>query len=149
MQTRTKTNMIILHCSATKEGANFKASDIKKWHKQQGWSDIGYHYIIDLDGTIEEGRDIRYVGAHCSGKNATSVGICYVGGCDKDMKTKDTRTPQQKQAMYVLVQYLMNKYNLNIDQVHCHNEYAQKDCPSFRINQFRAEYAVYHNTKTY
>lgn len=140
MQVRKSTKQIILHCSATKAGQNFKAADIRKWHKQQGWADIGYHYVIDLDGTIEPGRDEKYVGAHVTGQNANSIGICYIGGLDTTGKTKDTRTQQQKEAMFSLVKKLLNRYGLTINQVHCHNEYAAKDCPSFGIDQFRAEY---------
>ena len=73
---------------------NFNANDIDRWHKQKGWKGIGYHYVILLDGTVEQGRELEAVGAHCSGHNAHSVGICYIGGISKDGKPKDTRTPQ-------------------------------------------------------
>lgn len=85
MNRRKSTTMIIIHCSATREGQDIKAKTIKQWHKARGFSDIGYHYIIDLDGTIEKGRDESLVGAHCIGKNAISIGICYVGGCDSKL----------------------------------------------------------------
>ena len=58
-------NKIILHCSATKEGQEFDVNDIRDWHKQRGFTDVGYHYVIKLDGTIQEGRNIRTIGAHC------------------------------------------------------------------------------------
>ena len=64
MNRRKATTMIILHCSATREGQDVKAADIKHWHKDRGFDDIGYHYVIDLDGTIEKGRDEALVGAH-------------------------------------------------------------------------------------
>lgn len=140
MNRRKSTTMIILHCAATPEGKDYKASDIKKWHKQRGFQDIGYHYVIDLDGTIEKGREESLVGAHCIGKNAISLGICYVGGCDKNMKPKDTRTAEQKQAMEYIVHSLLQKYKLHISNVHCHNEFVAKACPSFDINTFRKEY---------
>lgn len=136
-----KINEIILHCSATPEGKDFKAKDIRKWHKDKGWQDIGYHFVVDLDGTIEPGRDIDKVGAHCLNHNASSVGVCYIGGCDKQMNAKDTRTQAQKDALLDLVFLLMQQYHLNINQVHCHNEYElKKACPSFAISQFREEY---------
>lgn len=143
MQTRKQTNMIILHCSATREGQDIKAATIKKWHVQdKHWEDIGYHYVIDLDGTIENGRREDLVGAHCSGHNSTSIGICYIGGCDKNMKPKDTRTQQQKQSMYNLCKELMIKYHIPITDVHVHNEFdTGKACPSFSISQFRAEFS--------
>lgn len=135
-------NSIILHCSATQEGQNFKASDIDKWHKQQGWNCIGYHYVIDLDGKIETGRPIEQIGAHCKGHNSYSIGICYIGGVDKKNKEKDTRTEAQKESMYKLVKELMSKYHIDITSVHTHNEYDNKKaCPSFTIYQFRAEFS--------
>ena len=86
MNRRKSTTMIIIHCSATREGQDIKAKTIKQWHLRRGFADIGYHYIIDLDGTIEKGRDESLVGAHCVGKNAISIGVCYIGGCDKNLK---------------------------------------------------------------
>lgn len=145
-----KINEVILHCSATPEGKDFKAKDIRKWHKEKGWQDIGYHYVIDLDGTIEPGRDIDKIGAHCLNHNANSIGVCYIGGCDKNMQAKDTRTQAQKDALLDLVFLLLQQYHLTINKVHCHNEYEMKKaCPSFTISQFREEYkrAFDHETK--
>lgn len=87
-------NEIIIHCSDTKEGLDFNANDIDRWHKQKGWKRIGYHYVILLNGTIEQGRELEAVGAHTKGHNAHSIGICYIGGLDKNGKPKDTRTRQ-------------------------------------------------------
>ena len=145
MKQRLKTNKIILHCSATKEGKDYKAADIKKWHLQQKWEDIGYHFVLDLDGTIETGRDERMIGAHTSGQNSDSIGICYVGGCDNNMKPKDTRTKEQKQSMYSLVYKLLTKYKLNLSNVYCHNQFANKACPSFSIGTFKQEYLDWLN----
>ena len=142
MKKRTKTTKIILHCSATPEGKDYKAADIDRWHKQQKWECIGYHYVIDIDGTIEDGRPIDMIGAHCSGYNSESVGICYIGGCDKNMKAKDTRTEAQKQSMYKLVKELLEKYKLPSTQVYTHNVLCgfSKACPSFKLEDFRKEY---------
>lgn len=97
-------NEIILHCAATPEGKEFYAADIEKWHKQKGYLKIGYHYVIDLDGTIEAGRPEPEVGAHCAGHNAHSIGICTIGGMDeKNKHAKDTRTLPQNQALFTLV----------------------------------------------
>ena len=78
-------NEIIVHCTATEAGQDFKAADIKRWHtatppKGNGWKDIGYHYVVDLDGTIEAGRPIDQVGAHCKNHNNNTIGVVYVGG---------------------------------------------------------------------
>ena len=81
-----KINKIIIHCSATPEGREVSVDTIRKWHLKRRFSDIGYHYVIGLDGTIHKGRPIEKVGAHCSYENIGSIGICYVGGMSKDMK---------------------------------------------------------------
>ena len=101
---------IVIHCTATKEGQSFRAADIDRWHRQRGWKMIGYNYVIGLDGKIEEGRPLTMNGAHCTGWNDHSIGIVYVGGLDKDGKPKDTRTFEQKIAMHLLVERLMEKY---------------------------------------
>ena len=94
-------NKIIVHCSATREGENFEVAEIRKWHVEgRGWSDIGYHFYIDLYGQIHKGRDIAKMGAHCKGQNRNSIGICYCGGVEADGKTpKDTRLECQKEAL--------------------------------------------------
>jgi len=91
-------NEIIVHCSATREGQHIPVETIKKWHVEgRGWTDIGYHFYVELDGTIKKGRDIDRSGAHTKGHNRNSIGICYCGGVEADGKTpKDTRTPDRK-----------------------------------------------------
>ena len=122
-------NKIIEHCSATKEGKAFTANDITRWHKQRGFATIGYHYVVLLDGTIQQGRAEMVMGAHCKGYNANSIGICYIGGLDENGKSKDTRTPEQKKALLELLKRLKKDYpNATI---HGHREFANKDCPCF------------------
>lgn len=129
-----KIDYIIIHCSATKEGQDFKAKDIDQWHKQRGYNKIGYHYVIDLDGTVETGRHENEVGAHCKGYNSNSIGICYIGGLDRNLSVKDTRTQAQKDAMWELVIKLLSKYpNAN---VYGHNEFNKgKACPCFDVKK--------------
>ena len=99
-----KIDKIIIHCAATPEGRDVKTETIKSWHvKGNGWSDIGYHFVIELDGVVKTGRPLHRAGAHTKGHNATSIGICYVGGIDKDKKPKDTRTEAQRKAMDQLI----------------------------------------------
>ena len=129
-----KINEIIIHCSATPEGRNVTITDIEAWHKQRGFSEIGYHYVIYLDGSVHIGREESKVGAHCLGHNANSIGVCYIGGVAKDGKTaKDTRTEAQKVALRNLVANLKRKYPSA--SVHGHNEVAAKDCPSFDVQK--------------
>jgi N-acetylmuramoyl-L-alanine amidase len=130
-------NKIILHCTATPEGRETTVDDIRKWHKAQGWSDIGYHYVVYLDGTIHKGRPINIVGAHTQGHNSGSIGVTYVGGIDKmTLKPKDTRTDKQKEAMHEFLMEQMLIYK--VATLHGHNEFAPKACPSFDVQK---EYA--------
>ena len=125
-------NRIILHCSATPEGKDFTVADIDRWHKQRGWQGIGYHYVVYRDGSIHNGRDIAVAGAHTSGYNKDSIGICYIGGVAADGKTpKDTRTAEQIVALRELVDKLKKQYPQAT--IHGHYEFANKACPSFKI----------------
>ena len=124
---------IIIHCTATIEGKDFRAKDIDKWHKQRGWKGIGYHYVIDLDRTIEKGRPESEIGAHTVGHNRYSIGVVYVGGLDKNGKPKDTRTEEQKEALLEILRQLLSKYPKAT--IHGHNEFAKKACPCFDVQK--------------
>ena len=123
-------NEIIVHCAATHEGRDFTVEDITRWHKARGFATIGYHYVIYRDGSIHEGRPLEQIGAHCVGHNKHSIGICYIGGCASDGKTpKDTRTPEQKEALLALLRRLKARFpNATI---HGHRDFAAKACPSY------------------
>lgn len=122
---------IILHCTATPEGKHFDVATIRKWHLERGWKDIGYHYVIYLDGTLKEGRPIEQVGAHTKDHNKDSVGIVYVGGVDAKGKAKDTMTQEQETTMVNLIKALREEYGEL--SLHGHNEFANKACPSFNV----------------
>ena len=124
-----KINFIILHCSATKESVNVTVSDIDKWHKERGFTKIGYHFVVYLDGSVHKGRPIEEIGAHCKGQNSDSIGICYVGGLDNTGKPKDTRTPAQKEALLKLLRTLKEKFP--DAEIRSHRDFANKDCPCF------------------
>ena len=145
---------IVIHCSATRAGQDVRAADIDKWHKERGFKMIGYNYVIDLDGTIEIGRPLTMDGAHCntsgpSGKpyNKHSIGICYVGGLDRNGNPEDTRTDAQKLSISKLIyDELLQKYpgireiighrdaspDKNGDGVISKNEWI-KMCPCFDV----------------
>ena len=149
---------IVIHCSASRAGQDVRASDIDKWHKERGFKMIGYNFVIDLDGTVEVGRPLTMNGAHCNTSgvcgrpyNSHSIGICYVGGLDKNGKPADTRTPAQKAAMHKLVMELIEKYPItdvlghrdaspdkNHDGKITRNEWI-KDCPCFDV---RSEFPI-------
>ena len=137
MSLRKTTNKVIIHCSATPELRDVKMETIRQWHLDKGWSDIGYHIVIELDGSINCGRNINKIGAHCKGHNSTSIGVCYVGGCDKDMNPKDTRTKAQKESLEVVVKYLQKVYGKV--SIHGHNEFSPKACPSFNVKEWLKE----------
>ena len=122
-------NKIIVHCTATPEGRMTTVDDIRKWHKARGFADIGYHYVVYLDGSVHNGRDVNMIGAHCDGQNANSIGVCYVGGCDKGLKAKDTRTDGQKSALLALLKKLKAMYPKA--KIYGHRDFANKACPSF------------------
>lgn len=126
---------IIIHCSATPEGRHTTVEEIDKWHKQNGWKGIGYHYVIYLDGSVHKGRPDEEIGAHCVGHNRNSIGVCYIGGVSKDRVTpKDTRTEEQKDSFVKLLKELRQKYpNATI---YPHNEFAKKACPSFDVTEY-------------
>ena len=126
-------NEIIIHCSATKAGQDFDVKDIDRWHKERGWKGVGYHYVIKLDGTIQEGRPLDQAGAHCTGHNKKSIGICYIGGLDKSGKPKDTRTVAQKESLRLLVNQLLERFPGS--KVYGHREFANKECPSFCVSK--------------
>jgi len=123
---------IIIHCSATSEGSDFAAKDIDRWHKARGWNGIGYHFVIKLDGTIEYGRPVEKAGAHTKGHNKNSIGVCYIGGIDKDGKAKDTRTKEQVDSIRILAGALLRLHPEA--SIHGHNEFSSKSCPCFNVH---------------
>lgn len=128
---RRTINRIIVHCTATPEGRVETVESVRRMHKAKGWADIGYHYLIGLNGERWNGRNVNLVGAHCEGYNANSIGVCYVGGCDKNMKAKDTRTDKQKDALIALLKDLRKLYPKAKIVSHRDLDRKGKACPSF------------------
>ena len=126
-----KITLIIIHCSAVDPSQQRSASDIDKWHIARGWKHgIGYHYVIRRDGTIETGRPLEKIGAHCSGHNKHSIGICYEGGIDSLGLPADTRTPKQIRAMRELLEKLHIRFPEA--KIAGHNFFnPMKACPCF------------------
>ena len=134
---KRKITEIIVHCSATPEGKDFAVADITRWHKQRGFRTIGYHYVVYRDGSVHLGRPEGEIGANCTGHNAVSIGVCYIGGLAADGKTaKDTRTKEQREALTMLLRRLRAKYPNA--KIYGHRDFAAKACPSFDA---RKEYA--------
>lgn len=136
-RSRRVINEIIVHCTDTPEGRNHTVADIRAWHTApvskggRGWSDIGYHYVVDIYGQIMTGRDVDIIGAHCTGHNAHSIGVCYVGGRSRDFsRTLDTRTPAQKESLLMLLRQLKTLYPNA--RIYGHHDFCpSKTCPCF------------------
>lgn len=127
--------LIIVHCSANREGSKLRLADIDRYHKSLGWKGCGYHYVIPTDGTIEVGRPEEMVGAHCKNHNRHSIGVCYIGGLAADGKTpKDTRTAEQKRALKLLLDDLHRRYPKALILGHCDLDPMKPCCPGFDFN---------------
>ena len=136
-----KIRKIIIHCAATPEGKDYTVGQIDSWHRARGFKGIGYHYVVYRDGSVHTGRVPEIAGAHCSGHNADSIGVCYIGGCAADGRTpKDTRTPAQRMALERLVRDLIEEYPGAT--VHGHREFAAKACPSFDVGKWLVETGI-------
>jgi hypothetical protein len=138
-------NEIIVHCSATRpnwfdgKSTAEKVGEIRNWHvNDRGWSDIGYHYLIDRDGTRARGRPVERSGAHTRGKNAKSIGICLLGGhgSSENDSFSDNFTAVQDKAARALIAELKSRHG--VTKVSGHNEYAAKACPGFKVSEWLA-----------
>ena len=130
-----KIDKIIIHCTATPEGRRVTVEDVTRWHRDRGFQRIGYHYLISLEGTIWTGRPVEQIGAHTTGHNAESIGVCYVGGVDANMKPKDTRTTAQKESLLRIIREL--KQQFTEATIHGHREFANKACPCFDVSEYK------------
>lgn len=127
---KRKINKLIVHCTATALSMDVDVEAVRNWHLERGWSDIGYHYLIKLDGTIQKGRPLEKIGAHVKGENSNSIGIAYAGGMSEDMSNpKDTRTQEQKDSLEYLLCYL--KILFSEATIYGHRDFSSKACPSF------------------
>lgn len=148
-KSRRRITDIVIHCTASAYGQDLTVNDVRRMHKALGWSDIGYHYLIRLDGRIEKGRDVDLIGAHVSGYNSHSIGVCYVGGLDANGKPADTRTPNQKSSLVSLLKMLRAAYptarikghrdfspDLNGNGCIEPNEWV-KSCPCFEVSELK------------
>jgi N-acetylmuramoyl-L-alanine amidase len=141
-----KITMIVIHCTATQEGKDYDVETIRGWHKKRGFRDIGYHFIVGIDGKIKKGRPIEQSGAHAKGYNSESIGVSYVGGLGAGNKAKDTRRMAQIHALRNIVDVLQIVFpdiervvghrdlsvDLNGDGVITPNEWL-KQCPCFDV----------------
>lgn len=131
---RTVTDAIFVHCSATKPSQDIGVDTIRMWHKQQGWLDVGYHFVIKRDGTVESGRPVDVVGSHVKDWNSRSVGVCLVGGIDANGKFESNFTPAQMSALRNKLAELKVLYPQA--DIKAHHDVAPKACPSFDLQRW-------------
>lgn len=142
---------VVIHCSATKETSDYSFEQLERDHKARGFDECGYSYYIRKDGTVHEGREIGKRLAHATGFNTNAIAICYEGGLDSSGKPKDTRTPQQKQALLNIILFCKTVWpnasvlghrdlspDKNGDGIISPEEWL-KDCPCFDV---RVEYQL-------
>ncbi len=120
-------NHIVVHCADTPRGKYFDIKDIRQWHLARGFNDVGYHFVILLNGTIQPGRELKTIGAHVKGFNSKSIGICYIGGKDG----LDTRTTQQKASLVYLIATMKRIFKKAKVSGHRDFPNVTKYCPSF------------------
>lgn len=128
---QSKIDRIIIHCSATPPDRDIGAEEIRRWHLGRGWADIGYHYVIRRDGTLESGRDEDRIGAHTKGYNHGSLGVCLVGGVTTSGDPLYNFTEAQMVCLKALVIRLVDRHPGAT--VHGHNEFSAKSCPTLDI----------------
>lgn len=123
---------LTIHCAATPEGRHVSADTISKWD-QAKFGQTSYHWVVELDGKAVRTLRDDQKGAHVGGANSNNIGICYVGGCDKAMNPKDTRTPEQKRALRTLIRTYQDMYPGIIVMGHRNWPGVKKACPSFDV----------------
>lgn len=133
---REVTNLIVLHCAATRPSMDIGLREIRQWHVQQGWLDVGYHYIIRRDGTVETGRPHGVVGSHVKGHNSDSVGVCLVGGVDDNLKPQNNFTDAQWKALDLLVWETLVPMYPNATLKGHRDLDSGKACPSFDVAEW-------------
>lgn len=135
---------IIVHCTATRpewlagKAVKAKVAEIDKWHKGNGWKGIGYHYVIDRDGSLGVGRDLNTVGAHVKDHNIGTIGVALVGGFGAEATDafSDHFTPEQDATLRKFISDMRVKFgDLKLSG---HNEYAAKGCPGFYVPDWAA-----------
>lgn len=125
-----KPSRVTIHCTASKDGFNYPASQIDSDHKARGWKGIGYHFVIQPSGSVEEGRPLDEIGAHVQGDNKDNIGIALVG--------TNKFTLSQFKALRMILEALDTKFKIHGSQIFGHYEFLSakeqgKTCPNMRI----------------
>ncbi len=135
-----KIDSIIIHCSASSSPFHDNVETIERWHKDRGFKQIGYHWVITRDGKLHQGRPEQVVGAHVEGHNKTSLGICLTG--DKEF------TPEQMETLKLWVKHTMKRYSIAGEKVFGHRDFNKhKTCPNFEVKEVLKDILVSNDTK--
>ena len=130
--------LIVIHCSATRSDRAFPVEAVVASHIERGFATIGYHYYITRDGVVHRGRPVYQEGAHATGWNKYSLGVCYEGGLNPQGQPADTRTEAQKDTLRKLLIRLKTDYPKA--RIVGHRDLCvPKECPCFDA---QAEYAM-------
>jgi N-acetylmuramoyl-L-alanine amidase len=123
-----KINKIVVHCSDSDIHNHDDITVIDEWHLERGFRKVGYHFYIKKDGTVQKGRELYEIGAHCKGQNSDSIGICLGG--------RHNFTTIQFHALKGLLYDLTNQFNLKTTDIFPHNYFENnKTCPNFDLNK--------------
>lgn len=148
-----KPRFITVHCSASKTGKYLTASEIRAMHTRpkaqggNGWSDVGYHFIIRTDGATEDGRPLTRMGAGVQGHNQDNIHICLIGGIDGSGRPVDNYSSNQKDALFNLILDLCEEFKIPYTSVCGHRDWFGdtngdgvidrrdwlKECPCFDV----------------
>jgi N-acetylmuramoyl-L-alanine amidase len=136
---REKTDFIVIHCAATRPDQDIGEDEIRRWHKDNGWADIGYNLVIRRSGQVEIGRPLDYRGAHDKGYNGRAVGLCLVGGVDDNGHPDRNFTEVQFDALKIWLQALHAVWPEA--QIVGHRDLLTPDdppkaCPSFDVRSW-------------
>lgn len=128
---------LTIHCSFTPRDMDIGVAEIRDWHvNDNGWDDIGYHFVIRRDGTLEPGRPQHIAGAHVKGFNGTSIGVCMIGGKSETGHAIANYTFNQWRTIAQLITVYMARYPGILVRGHCDVPDANKDCPCFDVESF-------------
>ena len=138
-------NLVVIHCSATPADMDVGAAEIRDWHvNDNGWRDIGYHWVIRRNGVVERGRPEEQEGAHTVGHNRASIGVCMVGGVRREgglLVAEDNFTVLQWESLRSLVRDLLRRFPGA--EVLGHRDFDRhKACPSFSVRDWLAREGI-------
>lgn len=126
---------IVVHYTATPAEREVTVKEIDQWHRARGFKEIGYHYVVHQDGSVQAGRSEDKVGAHVKGRNTDSIGVCYVGGLIAGKSAgSNTLTERQEEGLIKCIKELLTRYP--DAEVVGHKDLAATQCPGFDVKRW-------------